>query len=181
MSMITVDCVHFAVDFAFEPKLKRQSAQWIDDGHWWITAANQGDQKSHAGQGNAHRLLWCAGAVDRSRCTNLQAWLWTATNIPALFDIICAQPSARNGLICCGRGRYLPYSPDLSQCDFFWFRRVKNELCGRRFVNVDEANEEFRCECVALATCDYSDGIDGLVKRSRKCVELEHHYYTQRQ
>ena len=33
-----------------------------------------------------------------------------------------------------------PYSPDLSPCDFFWFPRVKNELGGRRFANVDEIN-----------------------------------------
>ena len=69
-----------------------------------------------------------------------------------------------------------PYSPDLSPCDFFWFPRVKNELRGRRFANVEEVNEEFHCECVALATRGCSDGIDGLVKRWQKCIELEGHY-----
>jgi len=31
-----------------------------------------------------------------------------------------------------------PYSPDLAPCDFFLFPRMKRDLKGRRFQNVEE-------------------------------------------
>ena len=68
------------------------------------------------------------------------------------------------------------YSPDLSPCDFFYFTRVKNELRGRRFSTVEEVNQAFHYECTALARQCCSHGIDGLVKRWRKCVDLDGHY-----
>lgn len=68
------------------------------------------------------------------------------------------------------------YSPDLSPCDFFFFPNVKNELRGRRFSTVEDVNDAFHRECTALARRGCSNGIDGLVKRWRKCVDLHGHY-----
>ena len=68
------------------------------------------------------------------------------------------------------------YSPDLSPCDFYFFPQVKNELRGRRFTTVEEVNDAFHNECTALARRGCSSGIDGLVKRWQKCVELNGHY-----
>ena len=41
---------------------------------------------------------------------------------------------------------------------------------------MEDINEEFHRECVAVATHGCSDGIDGLVKRWQKCIELEGQY-----
>ena len=35
-----------------------------------------------------------------------------------------------------------PYSPDLAPCDFFLFPRMKRDLKGKRFQNVEEVREK---------------------------------------
>jgi hypothetical protein len=35
-----------------------------------------------------------------------------------------------------------PYSPDLATCDFFQFPRMKRDLKGKRFQNVEEVREK---------------------------------------
>jgi len=35
-----------------------------------------------------------------------------------------------------------PYSPDLTPCDFFLFPRMKRDLKGKRFQNVEQVREK---------------------------------------
>ena len=39
-------------------------------------------------------------------------------------------------------GSALPYSPDLAACDFFLFPRMKRDLKGKLFQNVEEVREK---------------------------------------
>lgn len=70
-----------------------------------------------------------------------------------------------------------PYSPDLSPCDFFWFPRVKVNLRGKRFKTFEEINSVFHRECVALDRHGSEDGINGLVRRWNKCIESNGEYF----
>jgi len=37
---------------------------------------------------------------------------------------------------------HTPYSPNLTPCDFFLFPRMKRDLKGKRFQNVEEVREK---------------------------------------
>ena len=66
-----------------------------------------------------------------------------------------------------------PYSPDLSPCDFFLFPRIKEPLRGQRFTTEDEVNEAFKASLTTVTKSGVRDGIDGLVHRWKKCLEVE--------
>ena len=70
-----------------------------------------------------------------------------------------------------------PYSPDLSPCDFFLFGRLKRELRGRTFGQREALEEEVRRVCHRIIQRDeYTQAMENLLKRWRKCVAVHGDY-----
>ena len=69
-----------------------------------------------------------------------------------------------------------PYSPDLSPCDFFLFPRIKEHIRGQRFHDEKEVNDAFKRGISAVTKSGVQPGIDGLVRRWEKCLEVEGMY-----
>lgn len=69
-----------------------------------------------------------------------------------------------------------PYSPDLSPCDFFLFPKVKEHCRGRRFQSEDEVNAAFKDGLKRVTESGIQDGIDGLLRRWEKCLNVEGSY-----
>lgn len=69
-----------------------------------------------------------------------------------------------------------PYSPDLSPCDFFLFPKLKNRLRGVRFNTAEEIENAVKTEVRHLDTEGVRAGIDGLLHRWQKCIELDGAY-----
>ena len=47
-----------------------------------------------------------------------------------------------------------PYSPDMAPCDFFLFPKIKNQLKGRSFQDIEEIKENATRELKALTEDD---------------------------
>ncbi len=70
-----------------------------------------------------------------------------------------------------------PYSPNLAPCDFFLFPRLKNELRGRRFANLDLLKAAVRSTLRKIPPADYRDSILSMPVRWMKCVKAEGKYF----
>ena len=70
-----------------------------------------------------------------------------------------------------------PYSPDLSPYDFFLFGRLKRELRGRTFGQREALAKEVRRVCHRIIQRDdYTQAMESLLKRWRKCVAVHGDY-----
>ena len=69
-----------------------------------------------------------------------------------------------------------PYSPDLSPCDFYLFSQMKLPLRGQRFQSLEEINEAVKASLNAMTVRGLCDGIDGLVHRWQKCLNIDGAY-----
>lgn len=185
---------------AFEPELKRQSAEWIGEGEKRPAKAirSQTPIKSmHIVFFDVHGLL-IDHAVPRGTTVNGEYYAAFIRNHlrPAIRkkrpDLLQEGPIVLQDNAAPHTCRTVvqllteeydweildhpAYSPDLSPCDFYFFPKVKNELRGHRFHSVEELDSAFHRECISLANRGLSSGIDGLVARWTKCVELDGQY-----
>lgn len=70
-----------------------------------------------------------------------------------------------------------PYSPDLAPCDYFLFPRIKRELRGRHFANVDMLRAAVK-EVIRKIPChEFRDALLDLPRRWRRCVEEQGGYF----
>lgn len=70
-----------------------------------------------------------------------------------------------------------PYSPDLSPCDFFLFPKIKEAMRGQRFKDTEDINEAYRQSLAAVTKSGLQGGIDSLVPRWQKCVDADGAYF----
>jgi len=66
-------------------------------------------------------------------------WLLHHDNAPAHTALSVRQFLTKNGMT---TASHTPYSPDLAPCDFFLFPRMKRDLKGKRFQNMEEVREK---------------------------------------
>jgi hypothetical protein len=64
-----------------------------------------------------------------------------------------------------------PYSPDLAQCDYWLFSRVKEHLLGKRFQSEDDINTAGTASLKRPSKDEYRAAIDRLPRRWEKCVD----------
>lgn len=69
-----------------------------------------------------------------------------------------------------------PYSPDLAPSDFHLFPKLKDFLGGSRYGSDDELKEGVNEWLNNLAATEYAEGIEKLVKRYDKCLNLNGDY-----
>jgi histone-lysine N-methyltransferase SETMAR len=58
-----------------------------------------------------------------------------------------------------------PYSPHLAPCDFFFFPRLKEKLCGRRFQSAEEIITATREAVLDLPANTFHRGLQQLYQR----------------
>jgi histone-lysine N-methyltransferase SETMAR len=69
-----------------------------------------------------------------------------------------------------------PYSPDLAPSDYHFFTKLKEFLGGKRFSNDQEVEKAVKKWLKELAVEVYDTGIQKLVPRLQKCLDLDDDY-----
>lgn len=72
--------------------------------------------------------------------------------------------------------RHPPYSPDLAPSDYYLFSRLKADLRGRRFSSDDEVAQAVFAHFEDKTPEYFFKGIEMLITRSVKCIEIEGDY-----
>ncbi len=70
-----------------------------------------------------------------------------------------------------------PYSPDLAPCDYFLFPRLKFDLHGHRFQNIQAMQAGITCALRAIPKQDFAAAIDQITVRWMKCVKSNGEYF----
>ena len=71
---------------------------------------------------------------------------------------------------------HTPYSPDLATCDFFLFPRMKRNLKGKRFQNVEEVREKTTEALKAITLQEFQNCFEWK-KRWNKCIDSQGEYF----
>ena len=72
-----------------------------------------------------------------------------------------------------------PYSPDLAQCDFWLFPRIKKHLKGRNFSCNSEVEEALRNIISDIEENEFKDAIQAWFTRLNKCIHAKGCYFEQ--
>jgi transposase len=70
-----------------------------------------------------------------------------------------------------------PYSPDLAPCDFYLFPKIKKELGGRSFSNVENLSRAIQAVVDNSPKEEYYESFDMWQNRLKKCIEVEGEYF----
>ena len=70
-----------------------------------------------------------------------------------------------------------PYSPDLAPCDFFLFPRLKRDLRGVRFRNIEEMKKGVNRVLRNITKQEFAAAIDSVTVRWMKCVKAQGNYF----
>ena len=63
-----------------------------------------------------------------------------------------------------------PYSPDMAQCDFWLFPKLKRPNRGHRFETIEEIQAESKKALKAIAEIEFNKCFDDWKKRWHKCI-----------
>ena len=69
-----------------------------------------------------------------------------------------------------------PYSPDLAPSDYFLFSKLKSDLRGRKFSTDEEIHAAVEAHFASKDKSYFLEGIELLVKRCKKCIEVKGDY-----
>jgi [histone H3]-lysine36 N-dimethyltransferase SETMAR len=70
-----------------------------------------------------------------------------------------------------------PYSPDLAPCDFFLFPKIKLDLKGKRFDDIETIQSNLAAQLKRLTPQDFQHCFEQWYKRWDKCISSEGHYF----
>ena len=70
-----------------------------------------------------------------------------------------------------------PYSPDLTPADFFLVPKLKSALKGRRFLTVEEKEENSIKDLRAIPQNKFQDAFQNWKKRWARCIESGGEYF----
>ena len=70
-----------------------------------------------------------------------------------------------------------PYSPDLAPCDFFLFPRIKKQLGGKKFENVENLARSVQSIVDNILKEDYCQSFQNWKIRLQRCIEVEGNYF----
>ena len=75
------------------------------------------------------------------------------------------------------KGFATPYSPDLAPCNFFLFPRMKRDLKGKRFQNVQEVREKTTETLKAVTLQQFQNCFEQWKERWDKCIDCQGEYF----
>ena len=70
-----------------------------------------------------------------------------------------------------------PTPPDLAPCDFFLFPRMKRNLKGKRFQNVEEVRVKMTETLKAITLQQFQNCFEQLKRRWDKCIDCQGEYF----
>lgn len=73
--------------------------------------------------------------------------------------------------------KHLPYSPDLSPCDFFAFPLLKAKIRGHRFQSLGDVKDAARREMYSWNVDQFKQCFQKLQERYLHCIAAEGHYF----
>ncbi|CAF3108963.1 unnamed protein product, partial [Rotaria sp. Silwood2] len=71
------------------------------------------------------------------------------------------------------------YSPDLSPCDFWLFPKIKEQLRGKNFQDINELDDAVRTQIDCLQKDDFYQCYEKWFERMNKCISAQGHYFEQ--
>lgn len=101
-------------------------------------------------------------------------WFLHQNNALAHSAIVVRQFLTKNGMITVS---HPPYSPDMAPCDFFLFPRMKKNMKGKRFEDIDEVIRKTRAELKGITSEEFSDCFKKWKTRLDKCIASEGEYF----
>ena len=70
-----------------------------------------------------------------------------------------------------------PYSPDISPCDFDLFPKLKEDMRGIRYNDLDELESAMAARVRVLENGCLATGIDDLLKRWKSVTDHKDYYF----
>jgi hypothetical protein len=70
-----------------------------------------------------------------------------------------------------------PYSPDLAQCDFALFPKLKMKLKGGRFETMFDSQRERRAVLDRIKKNDFHGALEGWEKQWDRCIRSQRDYF----
>ena len=70
-----------------------------------------------------------------------------------------------------------PYSPDIAPCDFFLFPRIKKELKGKSFNNVENLARAVQAVVESIPKADYKKSFQSWQNRLQRCIDVNGEYF----
>ena len=101
-------------------------------------------------------------------------WLLHHDKAPAHTALTVRQFLTKNGMT---TASHPLYSPDLAPCSFFLFPRMKRDLKGKRFQNVEEVREKTTEELKATTLQELQNCFEQLKRRWDKCIDSQGEYF----
>ena len=71
------------------------------------------------------------------------------------------------------------YSPDLSPCDFWLFPKIKEQLRGKSFQDINELHAAVQEQMDGLRKEDFYQCYEQWFERMNKCISVQGHYCEQ--
>lgn len=186
--------------YSYDPETKQQSSQWKHSGSPRPKKARQVRSAVKTmlicffdARGVVHREFVPEGqtvnqdfyiqvlrrlreAVRRKRPALWESgdWWLHHDNAPAHKALRVKQFLAKNGMTLLP---HPPYSPDLAPCDFFLFPKMKKELKGRRFADIEEVQEKSLDALKGIVTHEYADAFVQWGTRLERCINANGAYF----
>ena len=164
--------------YGYDPETRQQSSQWK-------SASSPRPKKARQVKSNVKAMLICffdiKGLVHfefipQGQTVNQQFYLEV---LKRLHDAV-----QRNTPNCgsqvsgfCIRTMLPPYFPDLAPCDFFLFSRMKRDLKGKRFQNVEEVGEKTTEALKAITLQEFQNCFEQWKKWWDKCTDSQGEYF----
>ncbi len=70
-----------------------------------------------------------------------------------------------------------PYSPDLDLCDFYLFCKIKNNLKGHRFQNVEDIQKNLTAAFKGIKEEEFGTCFEQWKQRMKKCIQSRGNYF----
>ena len=75
--------------------------------------------------------------------------------------------------------RHPAYAPDLSFCDFWLFPKIKEQLRGKNFQDINELHAAIQEQMEGLQKEDFYHCYEQWFERMNKCISVQAHYFEQ--
>ena len=102
------------------------------------------------------------------------SWCLLHDNAPSHTSLIVRQFLARNQVYVLN---HPPYSPDLAQCDFSLFPKLKMKLKGCFFEDIETIQTASTCVLEAIPQNELEPAFESLLNRYNSCIESGGEYF----
>jgi len=168
--------------YMYNPETKQQSSQWKGPTSPWPKKGHQMQSKTKVillaffdSEGIVHHEYAPNGQTILCGGLAVFVWIWTLhhDNAPAHTSHLVQQFLAKHGT---AQLQQLPYSPDLTPCDFFLFPRLKKVLKGHWFEATEDIKWNSTKTLLDIPKEEFVKCFQQWQKRWAKCVAAEGNY-----